>query len=232
MNIFDIIKNLEPTDWIAIWGAFLATILAIKEIILLWRNRSRVEFQIYSATCYFEIWKQFQIDDLPDAPGPPGTRFDINERDYKRTFVVLEFIVKNYHPSAKTIGRFQIDNWMFMDRYTPEMDAPQRDYRVFDLHSREDASLEDSRLVEPGGLYGLRVEILDEIHDSFVQMRSRKKVNLPKSYDLKFRSDDETRIHEVEIRTYEEQYYWSFEVNNWSDLIPSVEGISGAPKPQ
>ena len=223
----------ELLAWVGAIGGLVGITTSVLNLVFIWRNRRRIGFRTVTADCYYETWTQVDIDQLGPASGSPGAKFTIKEGDYKRAFIVIEFVVKNHYPYELAIGRFQIDGWMFADKYIPEMYPPKRDYQVFNLYTHTPTSLDKFEKVAPNGSYGLRVEILDEVHDSFTSMRSRKTISLPDSYVVEFHTDIGSHKHKIEIKPAEQIYYNNFQVYRWSNLLEPLKlGPDGAPRPQ
>ena len=145
--------------WIGVIGGFVAIVATIINLVIIWQNRPRIEFRSISANIYYEPWTKGEIEQIVYQRSGPLPRIKpriVNkEGDCKHAFIVVEFAVKNQYPTEVTVGRFMIDGWMFSDRYTAEMYAPPRDYRVFDLYTRTPTNLEAYTKLAPKSSYGL-----------------------------------------------------------------------------
>ena len=125
---------------VGIISGFIAVLGTAINLVIIWQNRRRIEFHVLSANVYYEPWTKWDLEGVY-WPGPsPGRKPGITEGSCKRAFIVVEFAVKNEYPTEVTVGRFMIGGWMFSDRFTPDMYAPKRDYRVFDLYARTPTS--------------------------------------------------------------------------------------------
>ena len=153
--------------------------------------------------------------------------------DWRTAFIVLEFAVKNDFPTDVSVGRFMIDDWMFADRYTEAMYAPKRDYRVFDLYSRERTSLDSYRKLSPGSVYGLRIEILEETSGpSWDGPHRRYVLHLPKTSIVKFHRDNWTQRAKIKMTKATANADFGF-IHQWGDLLQQTGShSSGAPLPQ
>lgn len=209
--------------WLSILLGIVLTILKIRDY---WINRGRIEFRVISANQYYQNWEQSYIH----------LTCQIKAGDCRRAFVVLEFAIKNSYPRNISVGRFIINNWMFADRYTRGMYDRQRDYRAFDLYTREPTSLDGYKNIPPGGSHGLRVEIFEEAygpeHGSFHNPHT---VELPTKYNVEFQTEIRKVRHTIKIPGERWKLVSDFQqfVYRWSDLLGPVKpSTGGAPLPQ
>ena len=219
-------------------GGFVAIVATIINLVIIWRNRRRIEFHPISANIYYEPWRKWELEGVYWPGPPPGIKPGIKEGDCKRAFIVVEFALKNEYPTEVTVGRFMIDGWMFSNRYSPYMYAPKRDYRVFDLYTRTPTSLEAYKKLAPKSSYGLQIEILEETEGPHYKgSHSRYVVDLPTKYIIEFHTDVGRQRQKVKFpRPQEAQEAWNelALVHRWSDdlLGPSRPSSAGAPLPQ
>jgi hypothetical protein len=225
-------------QWIGIASGLLAIIGAAVNLYILWQNRRRIEFRTIAAAIYVERWKQYQIDQgraerSPDDP----VRAPIKDGDIRRAFVVAEFSIRNEHPTEVTVGRFKIDEWMFADRKTPEMYSFKQDYRVFDLYTREQTSLEQYTKVPAKGSCGFRIEVLEDTSGpGWQSSKSRYTLRLPRGYVVEFYADNSKRRAKISFprqRITELDSFSSFHIiHRWSsDLLDPQQQLSVAPRP-
>ncbi len=113
------------------------------------------------------------------------------------------------------------------------MYSPVRDYRVFDLYSHEPVSLANHRQLTPGGIYGLRIEILEETSGpSWEGPHRRYVLHLPKAYIVKYHTGIATRTSKLKMPKPTGGADFGF-IHQWGDLLPQPESHSGgAPLPQ
>lgn len=217
-------------------GGFISIVATIINLMIIWQNRRRIEFRTISANMYYETWKKRDLEGVYWPGPPPGRKPGIKEGDCKRAFIVVEFAVKNQHPTEVTVGRFIIDGWMFSDRFTPYMYTPKQDYRVFDLYARTPASLEAYKKLAPKSSYGLRIEILEEAEGpDYKGSHSRHVINLPTNYIVEFHTDVGEQCHKIKFpRAQMKLNPWWPMIHRWSDdlLGPCKPTSGGAPLPQ
>src|SRR5262249_27751600 len=136
-------------------GGLAGFVSLIINLAAMWRNRRRIELRVITAEHYFEPVSQHDIDEAKAAGylvGRPGPVSDHAKKgSAKRLICVLEFAIRNEHPTELTVGRIRINGWMYSDHYVPDMyDYYQRrDYRVFDLATRERTGLDVFKKVGP-----------------------------------------------------------------------------------
>jgi hypothetical protein len=157
----DIITPAELT-YLGAVGGLIGIFTAAFNWAIIWRNRRRIEFRVITAERYYEEWTQWDFDQVTYGTSPPNNGPVPPLGSWRRALTVLEFVIKNEYPTEVTVGRIVLDHWMFDDHYTRGMYAPIRDYRVFDLYTREPISLASYKRISPKGSYALRVEVFDD----------------------------------------------------------------------
>ena len=227
-----------PPAWLNWASAALGIILTFLRILEFWSKRQRVEFRLISVHQYYDQWSEWEEQSERKKFMPPSSPVFIKAGECKRSFEVLEFAVRNHYSRDITVGRFMINNWVFADRYTRGMYDRKRDYRVFDLYSREATSLDCYRIVPPGGSYGLRVEIHEEAHGqeerSFHYPHS---VDLSDAFRIEFRIDTLRVRRKIKIpgkmREKMPAYQFGTSIYRWSTLLgPPQASPFGSPLPQ
>jgi len=174
-------------------------VLVVKAVWDWWRNRERLVVRLLSLTQYWWSWDENDVAAANRGPYPGS----IEVGDPRRVFTVMEFEVVNRHRIPVSIGRFLIEDWIYADHYEKGIYDRFRDYRVFDLFSRERVSLDRFTLVEPGHAVGFRVEILDQGYDPAYNMPMHRpaKPVLYDAYRIQFHTDLGRRhVHTFRIR--------------------------------
>jgi hypothetical protein len=209
--------------WIGVIGGIAGVATAILNLLIMWRNRRRIEFRTISANTYYEPWTEWDIKKGGNWPGPPSTKPGIAVGSCRRAFVVVEFAVKSEFPTEIGVGRFMINGWMFSDRYVGMDYAPKHDYRVFDLHTRAQTSLETYVKLPARGSYGLRIEVFEDTDGpAWKSNHSRYAVNLPRNYIVEFQTDIGKRRHKVRFPPAQQMRMDA--VHHWSEqLLPLSE---------
>lgn len=190
--------------------------------------------RIISASCYFQEWSARDLEGV-HWPFPPWKPF-IVPGSCRRFFVVLEFAFVNQGPTEVTIGPFRIAGWMFEDRWTPPMYSPIRDYRVFDLYTRQATRLDFFFRIPPNGTLGFRVEALEDTSGpGWESSKSRYQVDLPSEYRLEYNTDVSGRqFASIPLRHAKvpDLHYHPL-VRRWSELLgDNRPGSAGTPMPQ
>ena len=75
---------------------------------------------------------------------------------------IIEFQLQNAQKKTASVRLMEIDDWIWSDRYSRPMYSRNRDYRVFDLHTKENTSLADTIILEHGDIVGRRIEIAEK----------------------------------------------------------------------
>jgi hypothetical protein len=126
---------------------------------------------------------------------------------------------------------------MYGDRHIPGLYAPMREYEVFDLYSREHASLDTYSKVPSHGSRGFRVEAFEDTSGpSWVSSKSRYVVDVPSYYEVEFRTDlprkwrSRIKLHRVKIDSLMNDRL----IHRWSSLIGELpkSNMAGGPVPQ
>ncbi len=228
----------EPPALLIWAGLILTAALTVLQILEYWRNRSRIEFTVLSATQYCDEWSEWEEQKEKEIYGTsePFMKF-IEAGIIKSAFGVLEFAIRNHYPTDVIVGRIMVDDWMFAGEYTRGMYDHKRDYRVFDLYGdKEPAHLDGYKTVPPGGSYGLRVEIFEKAFG--MEARSFHDwhfVDWPMTYKVEIHTDvgEFNRKIKVKKRIFMSESSFKQFIYRWSDLIGPVEaGTGGAPLPQ
>jgi hypothetical protein len=219
--------NPPPPElaWIGIIGGVVGILTATINLIIMWRNRRRIEFRVFSTTTYAEPWQLADLQNAFHLEVNAGKRLG----NIKRAFIVVEFAIKNEYPTEITAGRFVIDRWMFSDSYhTGGIAYPlERNYRVFDLYKGEPTNLENYVRIPPRGSYALRLEVLEDTHERW-SSHGRYAINLPKKYFVEYFADARKIRHKIKLQNIVTHEYFSLNsVHHWSDLLPDV-AFSGA----
>ncbi len=224
--------NAPPPElaWVGIIGGAIGIATAIINLIIIWRNRRRIEFRSISSKIYYEPWQRHEIEASyhPDSP-PSKIRAPIKEGDCKLALIVVEFVVKNEFPTDVTVGRFLVDGWMFSSRYdTKGLLYPlKRDYRVFDLHTRQETNLESYNKISPKGVYGIRLEVLEKTDGpQWGSSKSRYVVKLPKNYSVEFQTDMGHHRYTIRLGKPHGMPELLKHVHHWSDLLPPAESAT------
>jgi len=80
----------------------------------------------------------------------------------KKYFLILEFILKNEGKKQALVSRIIVNGWVDRDRHYEFPDPwSDRDYRVYDLFTKEPISLSTPVLVGPEQSIGRRIEIYE-----------------------------------------------------------------------
>ena len=116
------------------------------------------------------------------------------------------------------------------------MYSPIRDYRVFDLYTRQASRLDSFFRIPPNGTLGFRVEALEDTSGpGYHSSKSRYQVDLPNEYGLEYNTDVSGRqsasIPLKFVKVPDLYHYPS--VRRWSELLgENRPGSAGAPTPQ
>lgn len=229
--------------WVGIFASFIATLTALINLYLFWRNRARLVFRLLSAERYFEQWKDFDIKSI-SWPGPPGRAIGIKTGDCRRALYIIEFEFVNKYPHELTIGRIKLDEWMFSDKYVPGMYPLKRDYRVFNLHSCEPTGLDRMVKIEPNSSYGLRIEIYEDADGPhWKSSHSRYIIEMPQKYKIEFYANGKLLKSSIKFPKlndnlthylYNRNYGSLQEIDRWSEdlLGPVIPNTFGQLPPQ
>ncbi len=219
-----------PTElmWLGILASFSAFAWHLANLLLMWRNRGRIQFRTVTADIFYEPYTISDVQN-PTYFLPKGT---IEEGQCKRAFIIVEFAIKNLFPTEVMVGRFRIDDWMFSDHYSRGMYHPQHDYRVYDLYTRGPVSLDKFNKIQPKAIIGYRFEIYEDARR--VTLRDRTHVPLPSEYNISFYVDGNKQHHKIRFPARRYKTYDGFrDVYHWSDLVePMRVNDLGAARPQ
>lgn len=197
--IIDWANSNEPSGIVTWTGILITSVLAIWRGGDYWRDRRRISLRIITSYRHCRYWHQYDIDMAYDRQEqqtgsrefPSTNRIIVNPGDCKSCYEVLEFTLTNRYAHEVTVGCFLIADWIFSDRYSQGMYDRQRDYRVFDLFTREKINLENYRTLAPGGVLGIRLEIFEQANagPNWISNHLYYKVDIHNSYYIEFNSD-------------------------------------------
>ncbi len=171
----------ESTSVVAWLGGILAIGLSLLRIWEFWSKRSRLDVTLLMGQQYHTVFTARDVKDWDYRMLSPKAG------DPKEVFAVLEFTIANNRQRDITVGRINVAGWMLSDRYSHKPYDHARDYRVYELTSKERASLSDYRVIHNGEAIGFRVEIYE--HPGNTRIRSRYPVELPDSYSIAIHTD-------------------------------------------
>lgn len=176
----------DELAWIGIIGGILGIITSIFSFYFLWKHRERLVFRVITAYRIYEPWRSIDLENV-EWPGPPGTKPNIKDGDVRRALIVVEIEFVNKYSGEIVIGRLNIDGWIFGESYIQTLYPLKRDYRVFDLYSRENTGLDRFVKIPSNETYGLRIEIFEDTDGpDWKSSHSRYLVNLSDNYLIEF----------------------------------------------
>lgn len=238
----------HPPTAVAAWVAFItSSVLATVSVVNAIRHRQRIRLEKITSHVNCEYWSQSEINQAivlnGDSSGIspsdyPGSILIVHVGDCKRRFEVLEFTITNRYRHQITLGRINVGKWIRADQYRPGMYDRKRDYRVFDLLTRERINLEEFRTMEPGQVLGIRIESFEEENagrPTFVSNHVYPAVEVPEYHIIRLSSDMGTRQYRVELNKPEVfplhfrfEYRWSTDIDGLGEMVATP----GAPMPQ
>lgn len=222
-----------PTDVGSIIGAIggsIGIVTSLVNLIMLWRGRAKLEFKVVRTKYLVILYSDWDVDQ--------ASRYMLTLRpvvkpgDIDKAFSIIEFSVKNNYPHDVTVGRIDIDGWIFSDHYTLPMYGPPQDYQVYDLHTRQRVSLAEYVKLAPKASLGRRVEILEEARGpGFVSVRTRHRLDKRDQFVITINSEVGVLTRSIPV-TMEVERHITFRVSQWGDLLPPFEyDTEGAPPP-
>jgi hypothetical protein len=133
--------NMDLGAIVGLIGGILGIATWIENRWQKWKERGRLDICLLRLSYY--------VDKFGDSSGlafplgyPPGTSgYKLPEGMIKHAFTILEFEITNCYRNPVTIGRIQIDDWIFSECYHQHMYDQPQDYRAFDLYRRDSVSL-------------------------------------------------------------------------------------------
>jgi hypothetical protein len=225
---------LDLYDVIGVVGGALGIITTIANLVTAWRGRSRLGFRVLRASCFVVPYTQNEINSVGRGP-TPDWKPSVRPGDIRRAFSIIEFSVQNNYPTAVTIGRIDIDGWMYSDHWHPPMYSYLQDYRVFDIYDKKRVDLSHYYRIPTGDTLARRVEAFEDTHGlGYFSHGSRYRLEKRDQFVITIHSDVGTITKTVAVKT-ETVRAWDLErgrVAHWSDLLPEWQPDSGpAPEP-
>lgn len=212
-------------------------VLGIINLVIEWRRRSRLDFRVLRANCFVVPYTK---EDINSGKGQGRSFLEdwgifLQPGDVRRAFSIIEFSVQNNYPTAVTIGRIDIDGWMYSDHWYRPMYGYLQDYRAFDIHSRERVDLSHYHKIAPGGTLARRVEVFEDTHGPrWYSSKSRYRLEKRDEFVITIHTDVKTIVRAIPVKA-EIVEAWVLErgrVVHWSDLLPESQPDTGpAPKP-
>ena len=205
-------------------GGSIGIITSLVYLTMLWKGRGKLEFKVLRTNYLVMLYSKWEIERVREPFVKAG--------DIHRAFSIIEFAIKNNYPHDVTLGRMDIDGWMFSDHFTRPMYGPKNDYRVYDLHTRQRVSLAEYVKLAPKASLGRRVEILEEGEGpAYFSTHTRYRVDKRDLFVITVNSDVGVLTRSIPVRMEVEEYH-TFRVSQWGELLPPFEYDStGAPRP-
>lgn len=226
-----------PSDVGSIIGAIggsIGIITSLVNLAMFWRGRAKLDFKVLRTKYLVILYSGWEIERVKESGHKPHPGWEpfVKAGDIHRAFSVIEFSIKNNYPHDVTLGRMDIDGWMFSDHFTRPMYGPKNDYRVYDLHTRQKVSLSEYVKLAPKASLGRRVEILEEAEGpGYISSHTRYRLDKRDQFVITINSDVGVLTRSISVRMEVEQHY-AFRISHWGNLLPPVEYDSaGMPPP-
>ena len=161
---------MNLTDYVGLIGGVIGGVYALVQLfggfVDRIRKRGRIELASYRVQYYIHRYTDDEIDNAVVRASTPIMGAPLSKKDKDalrnklgRAFTVIEFELQNKYPLPISIGRIMLDDWIFADHWIKPMYGEERDYRAYDLYTRQRVDLSTSAKLGPGELLGRRVEI-------------------------------------------------------------------------
>jgi len=219
---------------VGVIGGSIGVITSLVNLAMIWRGRAKLDFKVLRTKYLVIPYSEWEIERVKESGHKPHPGWEpfVKAGDIHRAFSVIEFSIKNNYSHDVTLGRMDIDGWMFSDHFTRPMYGPKNDYRVYDLHTRQKVSLAEYVKLAPRASLGRRVEILEEAEGpGWISSHTRYSVDKRDQFVITINSDVGVLTRSIPVRMEVEEYH-AFRVSHWGDLLPPFEYDSaGAPPP-
>lgn len=157
---------MSYSDIVGAVGGTLAIVKGGWDLVQWWRSRGRIEVNVVRLH-HHVIRYPSGTGPLRGTVGPPGgwvAEDTVLDGLPQSAFTTLELEFTNAYKHAVTLGRIEIDDWVYSERYHVPMYGDQKDYRAFDLFTREPVNLAAYSNLLPGQCLGRRIEILERTY--------------------------------------------------------------------
>lgn len=215
-------------------GGSIGILTSLVNLTMLWRGRGKLDFKVLRTKYLVIPYSEWEIEQTRESGYKPHPGWEpfVKAGDIHRAFSTIEFSIKNNYPHDVTLGRMDIDGWMFSDHYTRPMYGPKQDYRIYDLHTRQRVSLAEYAKLAPKASLGRRVEILEEAEGpGWISSHTRYSVDTRDQFVITINSDVGVLTRPIPVKMEVEQASY-FRVSQWGDLLPPFEyDTAGAPPP-
>jgi len=219
---------------VGVIGGSIGIITSLVNLTMLWRGRGKLDFKVLRTNYLVKLYSRWEIEHVRESGHKPYPDWEpfVKAGDIHRAFSIIEFSIKNNYPHDVTLGRMDIDGWMFSDHFTRPMYGPKNDYRVYDLHTRQRVSLAEYVKLAPKASLARRVEILEEAEGpGYVSSHTRYRLDSRDQFVITVNADAGVLTRSIPVKMEVEEGPY-FRVSQWGDLLPPFEyDTAGAPPP-